>query len=103
MGLLSKLFSSNNQQEPKITVTISGGIDDTPTQSKRSLSDNEAGLLDSINTTEAVVPTQKLPLSDVCPNCGVVQSKPVGRKRTVQIVKSLYMYERHKTYFLQVL
>ncbi len=81
MGLLSKLFSSNNQQEPKITVSISGGIDDTPTQSKRSFSDNEAGLLDSINTTEAVVPTQKLPLSDVCPNCGVVQSKPVGRKK----------------------
>lgn len=82
MGLLSKLFNSNNQQEPKITVTISGGLEEnTPQQAKRNFSDNDTGLLDSINSTEAVIPTHKLPLSDVCPYCGVVQNKPVGRKK----------------------
>ena len=82
MGLLSKLFNANNQNEPKRTVTVSGGITEEPSsQSKRVFSDNEAGLLDSINTNEAVVPTQKLPLSNVCPNCGVIQNKPVGRKK----------------------
>ena len=82
MGLLSKLFNSDNQKEPKITVTVTGGIEnDSYKPAKREFSDNEAGLLDTINTNEPVVPTQKLPLTDVCPNCGVVQAKPIGRKK----------------------
>lgn len=82
MGLLSNLFSSNNQKEPKITVSISGGIDeDNPKRAKRKFSDDDAGLIDSINSTEDVRPSHKLALTDVCPYCGVIQPKPIGRKK----------------------
>lgn len=82
MGLLSKLFNSSNQNEPKITVTVTGGIEDEASMpTKRDFSDNDTALMDSINSTETITPTHKLPLSDICPYCGVVQSKPVGRKK----------------------
>lgn len=88
MGLFSKLFSLSNQNEPKITVTVTDGLEsDSPSTVKREFSDNDSGLLETINTTASVVPTQKLSLSDVCPYCGVIQDKPIGRKKNCSACK----------------
>lgn len=82
MGLLKKLYqaATTPPKQPKVTVTISDDYQPLP-QAKRQFSDNDPALLESLNTTETFQPTQKLPLSDVCPYCGVVQSKPIGRKK----------------------
>ena len=93
MGLLSKLFSVKAQNEPKITVTISENESETPIRNKREFSDNDPKLLESIDSNEAYQPTQKLPLSNICPYCGTLQEKPVARKKICPHCKNV-MYVR---------
>jgi len=85
MGLLTKLFGSSNQNEPKITVTISGS--ETLSTNKREFSDGDPSLTNSLNTTESYKPAQKLPLTDICPYCGATQDKPIGRKKACPACK----------------
>jgi hypothetical protein len=89
MGLLSNLFG-NNKSEPKITVTLSDNIEvDTPNTDKRVFSDNDPSLMESIQSDDNQRPTQKLPFSKTCPYCGVVQDKPIGRKKTCPDCKKI--------------
>jgi hypothetical protein len=80
MGFLSKLTGGNKPVEPKITVTVTETTQ--PTTNKREFSDNDPSLLGDIQTTDTYKPTQSLPYSNICPYCGVVLDKPIGRKKT---------------------
>lgn len=80
MGFLSKLTGNNKPVRPKITVTVTETKQ--PIINKREFSDNEPDLMEDIQSTQTYKPTQKLPLSHVCPYCGVMFDKPIGRKKT---------------------
>lgn len=80
MGLLSQLLKTLSQPQPRVDVTISET--EPHTRAKREFSDNDPTLMESIHSTDTYQPTQKLPFSDICPYCGAVQAKPIGRKKT---------------------
>ncbi len=80
MGLFSKLFGSDQPQSSRIIITTTSD-GDQPLQDKHVFSDNDPTLLESIQATEIAQPIQKLPFSAVCPYCGAVQPKPIGRKK----------------------
>ena len=85
MGLLSKLFGSEDQESPKVKITVTSSFESEPpttTDSKRVFSDNDPTLLESVQSTAAQQPTQKLPFSKTCPYCGVILEKPIGRKKS---------------------
>jgi hypothetical protein len=80
MGLLSKLFSQDNDK-PKVEVTISGPTEDTSNKQPADFSDDDPELLKDITSTEKTAPDKKLPFNSTCPYCGVVLDKPIKRKR----------------------
>ena len=90
MGLLSKLFNLDDQNEPKVEVTFTGSFEsDSAVNTKRVFSDNDSSLLESVQSTTPQRPTQKLPFSKTCPYCGVIFAKPVGRKKTCPECKNV--------------
>jgi hypothetical protein len=87
MGLFSKQRDTGSTKKPEIIVTVSETKN--PTRDKVKFSDNDPSLMGDIQSTETFQPTQNLPYSNVCPYCGAVLDKPIGRKKTCPECKNI--------------
>tara|TARA_B100000378_G_scaffold10922_1_gene9197 strand:- start:7982 stop:8827 length:846 start_codon:yes stop_codon:yes gene_type:complete len=86
MGLFSRIFNtSNDENNIHITVSTSG---DKPSPKKIEMSDNDTGLLASLDENKAKPIYQKLPFSDTCPYCGVIFEQPIKRKKNCSECKN---------------